>query len=389
MASVLIDYRAIREDEVSLAKGDSVTVVASNLSRGYLVHRAGSEVSPPAEGWIPSYCLHLPGNSSKRPSAWAFKIRKQSASKLARCEQKGEGGQVFLEHLNNVNITVGELCLLTCRVEASPGSEVVWKGPGGGLLQPGARTRIEQGEGGQASLAIEDCQLEDSGDYYCILANEEGSVSSCARVTVSHVPRPPGQPRVQDLKGSSAVVTWDRLETAGGRVFCLQMCRLATGHWQTVRDNLTEGLCIVDSLMQGETYSFRVLSHSPTDLTTAVSEPSPPSPPLTVPLADLGPAVAGVPPSLTELLDPAWRPDFELQYIELEEVGRGRVAVVRRCQEILTGREVAVKFVNRRKQSREQTRREYELLRKLSHPNIVSASGLFVSASSDAIVMDL
>ena len=104
--------------------------------------------------------------------------------------------------------------------------------------------------------------------------------------------------------------------------------------------------------------------------------------------------MAGVPHSqdkaeVTELLDPAWRPDFELQYIELEEVGRGRVAVGRRCQEILTGREVAVKFVNRRKQSREQTRREYELLRKLSHPNIVSASGLFVSASSDAIVMDL
>ena len=381
MASLLIDYRAIREDEVSLAKGDSVTVVASNLSRGYLVHRAATETSPPAEGWIPSYCLHLSGNSGKRPSAWAFKIRKQSSSKLSR-------GQGFLEHLNNVNMTVGEECLLTCRVETSPGTEVVWKGPGGGLLQTGGRVRIEQ-EGGQVSLALENCQLEDSGDYYCILANEEGSVSSSARLTVSHVPRPPGQPRVQDLKGSSAVVTWDRAETGGGRVFCLQMCRLATGHWQTVRDNLTEGLCIVESLVQGETYSFRVLSHSPSDLTTAVSEPSPPSPPLTVPLADLGPAVAGVPPSLTELLDPAWRPDFELQYIELEEVGRGRVSVVRRCQEILTGREVAVKFVNRRKQSREQTRREYELLRKLSHPNIVSASGLFVSASSDAIVMDL
>ena len=398
MASVLIDYRAIREDEVSLAKGDTVTVVSSNLSRGYLIHRAATELSPPAEGWIPSYCLHLPGSSAKKPSAWAFKIRKQSLNKLAKPDCKGESGHtqgLFVEHLNNVNITVGETCLLTCRVETSPGSEIVWKGPGGGLILPGGRTKIELSDSGQASLSIARCQLADSGDYYCILANEEGSLSSSARLTVSFVPQPPGQPRVQDLKGSSAVVTWDRLETGGGRVFCLQLCRLATGHWQTVRDNITEGLCIVEGLVQGETYSFRVLSHSPADSTTAVSEPSPPSPPLTVPLADLGPAVAGVPPhsqdkaEVTELLDPAWRPDFELQYIELEEVGRGRVAVVRRCQEILTGREVAVKFVNRRKQSREQTRREYELLRKLSHPNIVSASGLFVSASSDAIVMDL
>ena len=379
---------------MSLTKGDTVTVVSSNLSRGYLIHRAATELSPPAEGWIPSYCLHLPGSSAKKPSAWAFKIRKQSLNKLARPDCKAEGGQVFVEHLNNVNITVGETCLFTCRVETGPGSEIVWKGPGGGLLLPGGRTKIELDDSGQASLSIARCQPADSGDYYCILANEEGSLSSSARLTVSFVPQPPGQPRVQDLKGSSAVVSWDRLETGGGRVFCLQQCRLATGHWQTVRDNITEGLSIVEGLVQGETYSFRVLSHSPDDSTTAVSEPSPPSPPLTVPLADLGPAVAGVPHSqdkaeVTELLDPAWRPDFELQYIELEEVGRGRVAVVRRCQEILTGREVAVKFVNRRKQSREQTRREYELLRKLSHPNIVSASGLFVSASSDAIVMDL
>ena len=210
------------------------------------------------------------------------------------------------------------------------------------------------------------------------------------------VPSPPGQPKVQDLKGSSAVVTWDRGDTAKERVFSLQMCRIATGHWQTVRDSLADGLCIVDSLVQGETYSFRVISHAPGDITALVSEPSQPSPPLTIPLSDLSSTVAGVPPpssldktDITQLLDPAWRPDFELQYIELEEVGRGRFSVVRRCQEILTGREVAVKFVNRRKQTRDQTRREYELLRKLSHPNVVSASGLFVTASSDAIVMDL
>ena len=89
------------------------------------------------------------------------------------------------------------------------------------------------------------------------------------------------------------------------------------------------------------------------DETSLVSDPSLPSTPLTIPLSDLSSTVAGVPSStnettdLQQLLDPAWRPDFELQYIELEEVGRGRFSVVRRCQEILTGREVAVKFVNR------------------------------------------
>ena len=65
---VLIDYRAVREDEVSVTKGEMVTVIASNLTRGYLVHRAAlSNVSPPAEGWIPSYCLHIGGPHTQRP----------------------------------------------------------------------------------------------------------------------------------------------------------------------------------------------------------------------------------------------------------------------------------------------------------------------------------
>jgi len=119
------------------------------------------------------------------------------------------------------------------------------------------------------------------------------------------------------------------------------------------------------------------------------------TPPLTVPLPDLPTSSAGLhssnsaTSSSTPLPDPAWQPDFELQYIELEEVGRGRFSVVRRCQEILTGREVAVKFVNRRKQTREVSKREYEVLRRLAHPGLVNASGLFTTVNSDAIVMDL
>ena len=63
-----------------------------------------------------------------------------------------------------------------------------------------------------------------------------------------------------------------------------------------------------------------------------------------------------------------------------------------RCQQILTGAEVAVKFVNRKRRRREETRREFELLvRAGGHPAVVSAasSGLFATTSSDAIVLCL
>jgi hypothetical protein len=40
-------------------------------------------------------------------------------------------------------------------------------------------------------------------------------------------------------------------------------------------------------------------------------------------------------------------------------------------------------------QTREETQKEFEILSVISHPNIVTASGLFLTATSDAIVMKL
>ena len=36
---VYVKHRAVREDEISVKKNESVTILSSNLSRGYLVHR--------------------------------------------------------------------------------------------------------------------------------------------------------------------------------------------------------------------------------------------------------------------------------------------------------------------------------------------------------------
>ena len=71
---------------------------------------------------------------------------------------------------------------------------------------------------------------------------------------------------------------------------------------------------------------------------------------------------------------------------------------MRKCQEILTGQEVAVKFINRRKQTRDETRKEYEILALIASetsrsysapPCLIQSTGLFLTATSDAIVMNL
>ena len=84
-----------------------------------------------------------------------------------------------------------------------------------------------------------------------------------------------------------------------------------------------------------------------------------------------------------------WQSNFERSYIELEELGRGRFSVVRRCQEIMSGNEVAVKFVNPKKQNEQDTLREFRHLARIKNPHVISSFGLYLTSNSHAIVMTL
>ena len=58
-------HRAVREDEISVKKNESVTILSSNLSRGYLVHR------PPTSQVVPTI--------RNRPQHQAFRVLLQKA----------------------------------------------------------------------------------------------------------------------------------------------------------------------------------------------------------------------------------------------------------------------------------------------------------------------
>jgi hypothetical protein len=80
------------------------------------------------------------------------------------------------------------------------------------------------------------------------------------------------------------------------------------------------------------------------------------------------------------------------RYLELDEIGKGRFAVVRRARDRGTGQEVALKQTPRQKQSRSLTRAEYDLLASTHHGNIVRAFALFENAPQlgvDTIVLEL
>lgn len=297
-APALLDYRAVREDEVSVSKGEIVHIVSSNLSRGYLVRTGGGE------GWLPSYCLHSANQEPKKHSSWGFRVRKQS---FTRDKSSRDSCSI-------VHVLVGQRGVLKVRSKRGDKEAPTWRTVAGTVLTSGGRLSLESLPG-VYQLVIDQCELSDSGEYHCVFSGNE---TYKILLQVSKVSAPPTQPRVQDLKGTSAVITWERSEGADERALRLEWCRLAGGQWQTVKENLQDGLCIVDNLVPGETYSFRLLSYS-LDGSSPDSDPSLPSPPLTVPLGDgAGSSLLSIQRKVDH--DPTLQTNFEQQYIELEEV---------------------------------------------------------------------
>lgn len=51
------DYTALKENEICVAQGEAVQVLATNQQNMYLVYRPANSQSPPAEGWVPGHIL--------------------------------------------------------------------------------------------------------------------------------------------------------------------------------------------------------------------------------------------------------------------------------------------------------------------------------------------
>ncbi|KAM4549574.1 triple functional domain protein-like isoform 1-T1 [Fundulus diaphanus] len=92
----------------------------------------------------------------------------------------------------------------------------------------------------------------------------------------------------------------------------------------------------------------------------------------------------------TDGLRVTWKDNFESQYTEVAELGRGRFSVVKRCDHLCNKRmTVAVKHVNKKLMKRDQVTQELNLLQRLQHPHIVRLVDKFETSSSYAIVLEM
>ncbi|EDL08894.1 mCG120315 [Mus musculus] len=84
-----------------------------------------------------------------------------------------------------------------------------------------------------------------------------------------------------------------------------------------------------------------------------------------------------------------WKDNFDAFYSEVAELGRGRFAVVKKCDQKGTKRAVATKFVNKKLMKRDQVTHELGILQNLQHPLLVSLLDTFETPTSYVLVLEM
>ncbi|XP_063041781.1 triple functional domain protein isoform X4 [Engraulis encrasicolus] len=84
-----------------------------------------------------------------------------------------------------------------------------------------------------------------------------------------------------------------------------------------------------------------------------------------------------------------WKDNYEATFTEVAELGRGRFAVVKRCDQRGSKRTVAVKLVNKKLMKRDQVTQELSILQRLQHPHLINLLDTYETPSSYALVLDM
>ncbi|XP_074654482.1 kalirin-like isoform X2 [Tubulanus polymorphus] len=404
---VLADYTAIKEDEISVSKGETVQVISLNQKR-YLVHRAANDNSPAAEGWIPSHLL-LPKDAENRKSSWAaLKFRKPSFKNEKDKEKQkdyGKGGSLdryhrsksskyskhlvpdvspsYEEELCPITVQTGETAVFTCKVCGRPRPNVAWKGPDNQFVTPSDLAEMYYADDGTVTLQLNQVTVSQSGQYTCVANNKLGSVSSSARLTVTGKPDAPSKPTVKLTTGTNVQLEWQSPAHNGNtpiQGYTVEYMERGVDIWQAVCAYVPTTYTIVQDLQPGSSYQFRVSANN----RIGISEPSPPTEPIRID----GESAVTSPHDTSDSEKVNWKTTFSQDYSDVGEIARGRFSIVKRCKDD-KNHAVAVKYISKKLTQKDAAETEFNTLQSLEHPNLHSAIDVYENISSYIIVMNL
>ncbi|CAH1789675.1 unnamed protein product [Owenia fusiformis] len=403
---VLMDYTAVREDEITLKKGDTVQIIATNQQNMYLVHRLGGEDQPAAEGWLPGHVIGQKDNDSALRKSWhsALKIRKPSFGRsdkkdpgkntLERDKNKSKdkvGAKLLnpdfvyeispeiVEPLCDVMVAAGETATMTCKVCGKPRPNITWRGPDKTILKSGDRIQITDDDDGMSSLKILRVEQQHSGEYSCIVSGEVGSLTTTAKLTVLGKPGPPSQPVVVDHNGPRVVLQWTPPPSSTPTAvdaYTVEFAEADIHIWQAVVPYIPTTSTVIEKLQPGKTYVFRISCHNE----AGISDPGLPSLPVTVT------TLSKPRPQLNPL---EWKSSFARDYTSLDEIARGRFSVVKRTVEASTGETVATKYIEKKSSTEADAHLEHHILSTLRHDNIVTILDAYDTPHAYVLILEL
>lgn len=145
---------------------------------------------------------------------------------------------------------------------------------------PIVRSMTVQTTGKVCSLKLKNAVPEDEGMYTCKVTVQGQHTSTSAKLTVLRVPDPPGQPKIKQITSTSLSLTWgppsfdghspvtmylvECKDVSGNRLvlsssFLIMMCPCIV-RWSTLMNRISEPATIIDDLVPGTEYVFRILA---------------------------------------------------------------------------------------------------------------------------------
>ncbi|TKS67661.1 Kalirin [Collichthys lucidus] len=419
------DYSALKENEICVSQGESVQILATNQQNMYLVYRPANIQSPAAEGWVPGHVLGPPSksikdsssassfstvvadaNNIKKSLSWnTLRARKRAEAKdislagvrgqengllrkpkettppptLASPATRAKGKEVhtsdesdcdddlvpktgmellnpnfiqevapeFLVPLSDVVCAFGETVVLCCKVCGRPKPSVTLKGPDQNPVTSNSRFTIDIRDTGDILLKICNLMPQDTGIYTCVAVNDHGSSSSSASIKVQGIPAAPGRPVAQEASSTAVMVHWPPPASSAHSAvssYTVEYRQEDSLLWQQVASSREE--CVqIDTLIPG----------------------------------DSGYDGTGI----------QWKENFETNFSEICEIGRGRFSVVRKCLNKSTKKEVAVKFVSKKMQKKEQVAHEADTLLHVQNHQLVALLDTYESPTSLMLILEL
>ncbi|KAI4789412.1 hypothetical protein KUCAC02_035257, partial [Chaenocephalus aceratus] len=258
--------------------------------------------------------------------------------------------QSFLVPLSDVVCAFGETVVLCCKVCGRPKPSVTLKGPDQNPVTSKQRFTIGH---------------QDTGIYTCVAVNDHGSASSSASIKVQGIPAAPGRPVAQEASSTAVMIQWPPPASSAHcsvSSYTVEYRQEDSLLWQQVASSKEE--CVqIDALIPGGHYQFRVRASN----RWGVGPPSEPSNMITLPSTNSGYDGTGI----------QWKENFESTFSEVCEIGRGRFSVV------------AVKFVSKKMQKKEQVAHEADVLQHVQHHQLVALLDTYESPTSLMLTMEL